>query len=192
MEEHFPANTPTLWRFEDSDPLFFGPNWDKFWSITVMRRFREELKNTDPKTLIRLVQELPAKMNEIYRLKGKKIPWNFDPRKSPHACKCSVCESWDLKSAIGMRHKIFENLKTFLKIKIPWTIQKITLFKKCIAESGFSMHSSVRRVFKIEPSMGEMVKSQNFRRPQNPILPLILNAFFTFASIFSLLRVVRP
>ena len=25
MEEHFPAHTPTLWRFEDSDPLFFGP-----------------------------------------------------------------------------------------------------------------------------------------------------------------------
>ena len=33
MEEHFPAHTPTLWRFEDSDPLFFGPKWDDFWSI---------------------------------------------------------------------------------------------------------------------------------------------------------------
>ena len=120
MEEHFPANTPTLWRFEDSDPLFFGPKWDDFWSIErlwaiqsqrvyrnprpkhisgLMLQLREEVKNTDPKTLIRLVQELPAKMNEIYRLKGKKIPWNFDPRKSPHACKCSVCESLNLKCA---------------------------------------------------------------------------------------------
>ena len=113
MEEHFPAHTPTLWRFEDSDPLFFGPKWDDFWSIErlwaiqsqrvyrnprpkhisgVMRRLREEVKNTDPKTLIRLVHELPAKMNEIYRLKGKKIPSNFDLRKSPHACKFSACE----------------------------------------------------------------------------------------------------
>ena len=33
MEEHFPAHTPTLWRFEDTDPLFFGPKWDDFWSI---------------------------------------------------------------------------------------------------------------------------------------------------------------
>ena len=33
MEEHFPAHKPTLWRFEDSDPLFFGPKWDDFWSI---------------------------------------------------------------------------------------------------------------------------------------------------------------
>ena len=38
-----------------------------------MRRLREEVRNTDPKTLTRLVHELPAKMNEIYRLKGKKI-----------------------------------------------------------------------------------------------------------------------
>ena len=33
MEEHFPAHIPTLWRYEDTDPLFFGPNWDDFWSI---------------------------------------------------------------------------------------------------------------------------------------------------------------
>ena len=114
MEEHFPAHTPTLWRYEDIEPLFFGPKWDDFWSIErlwailsqrvyrnprpthisgVMRRLREEVRNTDPKTLTRLVHELPAKMNEIYRLQGKKIPGNFDPRKSPHACKCNVCQS---------------------------------------------------------------------------------------------------
>ena len=33
MEEHFPSHTPTLWRFEDIDPMFFGPKWDDFWSI---------------------------------------------------------------------------------------------------------------------------------------------------------------
>ena len=143
MEEHFPAHTPTLWRFEDSDPLFFGPKWDDFWSIErlwaiqsqrvyrnprpthikgVMRRLREEVKNTDPKTLTRLVHALPAKMNEIYRLKGKKIPSNFDPRKSSHACKCSVCESWDLQCKVEIIHKMFENSKTFLKMKIIWSM----------------------------------------------------------------------
>ena len=30
MEEHFPAHTPTLWRYEGVDPLFFGPKWDDF------------------------------------------------------------------------------------------------------------------------------------------------------------------
>ena len=112
MEKNFPAHTPTLWRYEDVDPLFFGPKWDDFWSIErlwaihsqrvyrnprpthidgVMRRLREEVRNTDPKTLTKLVHELPAKMNEIYRLKGAKIPSNFDPRKSPFACSCNVC-----------------------------------------------------------------------------------------------------
>ena len=48
-----------------------------------MRRLRDEIRNTDPDTLVRLCHDLPAKMNEIYRLKAKKIPSNFDPRKSP-------------------------------------------------------------------------------------------------------------
>ena len=57
----------------------------------VMRRLREEVRNTDPATLTKLVHALPAKMNEIYRLKGAKIPSNFDHRQSEFACKCSVC-----------------------------------------------------------------------------------------------------
>ena len=90
MEEHFPAHTPTLWRYENSDPLFFGSKRDDFWFIErlwgihsqrvyrnprpthisgVMRRLLEEVRNTDHKTLIRLVHNLPAKMNEIYLLK---------------------------------------------------------------------------------------------------------------------------
>ena len=52
-----------------------------------------EKSNTDPDTLVRLCHDLPAKMNEIYRLKGKKIPSNFDPRKSPFACHCDICSS---------------------------------------------------------------------------------------------------
>ena len=58
-----------------------------------MRRLRDEVRQTDPKTLIRLIHDLPAKMNEIYRLKGKKIPSDFDPRKSKFACMCDVCTS---------------------------------------------------------------------------------------------------
>ena len=57
----------------------------------VMRRLRQEVHNTDPETLVRLVHALPAKMNEIYKQKGKRIPSNFDPQKSKFACKCSIC-----------------------------------------------------------------------------------------------------
>ena len=97
----------------------------------VMQRLRVELKNTDPKTLTRLVHALPAKMNEIYRLKGKKIPSNFDPRKSSHACKCFVCESWDIQCKVEIVHKMFENYKTFLKMKIIWSIRNsLNFFKK--------------------------------------------------------------
>ena len=107
-------HTPTLWRYQGNHPLFFGAKWDDFWFIErlwaiysqrvyrnprpthidgVMRRLREEVRQTDPKTLVKLCHDLPAKMNEIYRLKGKKIPSNFDPKKSPFACKCKICLS---------------------------------------------------------------------------------------------------
>ena len=114
MDKHFPAHTPTLWRYQGVHELFFGAKWGDFWSIErlwaiysqrvyrnprpshiegVMRRLREEVRQTDPKTLPKLIHELPAKMNEIHRLKGKKIPSNFNPSKSPFACKCDVCLS---------------------------------------------------------------------------------------------------
>ena len=96
-------------------PFWFPPKMDDFWPIerlwaimaqrvfrsprpktiaAVMRRVREECRSFDQKTLTKLIHELPAKMNEIRRLKGKKIPANFDPSKSPFACKCSICTSW--------------------------------------------------------------------------------------------------
>jgi len=112
MEEHFPNHTPTLHRFRGVSPLFFPPKMDDFWPIErvwaiiankvyreprpktiaqVMRRVREESNKLTEKTLTRLVHALPAKMNEIHRLKGKKIPPTFDPHKSPFACRCSIC-----------------------------------------------------------------------------------------------------
>ena len=110
-------HTPMFWRYE-GEHVFFGPKWNDVWSIEqlsgsmpqrvyrnlrpthisgVMRQLWEEVRNTDSKTLTKLVHELPAKMNEIYRQKGAKILSNFDPKKSPFACKCAVCcESWYL------------------------------------------------------------------------------------------------
>ena len=51
----------------------------------VMLRVREECRSFDEKTLTKLIHELPATMNEIRRLKGKKIPANFDPSESENA-----------------------------------------------------------------------------------------------------------
>ena len=71
MEKHFPKHTPTLWRYQGKHELFFGAKWDDFWYIermwaiysqrvyrnprpthidAVMRRLRDEVRNTDPNT----------------------------------------------------------------------------------------------------------------------------------------------
>ena len=80
----------------------------------VMRRVRDECRALDEKTLTKLVHELPAKMNEIHRLKGKKIPANFDTKKSPFACKCGICSSWCIKL---------------------WTRLWLNVFKRCLSTS---------------------------------------------------------
>ena len=112
MEKNFPAFTPTIGSKKDDD-LYFPSKMDDIWPIerlwailaqdvyreprpqdiqTVMRRLREAVKNVKESTLTKLVHDLPAKMNEVYRVKGKKIPPSFDPNKSPFACKCKICE----------------------------------------------------------------------------------------------------
>ena len=114
MEENFPNHTPTLHRFRGKHPYYFPPKMDDFWPIEriwailcddvyreprpktiamVMRRVREAVAKISPTTLTKLIHALPAKMQEIYRLKGKKIPPSFDPKKSPYACTCKVCSS---------------------------------------------------------------------------------------------------
>ena len=113
MENNFPAYTPTLWRMQDHEH-FFGAKWDDFWSIeewwavmshkvyrnprpksidAVMRRVAEAVRTADPNVLTKMVHQLPAKMNEIFRQKGKRIPSNFEASKSPFACKCAICSS---------------------------------------------------------------------------------------------------
>ena len=52
--------------------------------------------------------------------------------------------------------------KNFLKIKCPELCRKKHLKKKRIAKSCCSMHNSARRVFKIKPSVGEMVNNAVF------------------------------
>ena len=59
----------------------------------VMRRVREAVRELDATTLTKLVHEMPAKMQEIYRLKGQKISPGWKAKNSKYACRCSVCSS---------------------------------------------------------------------------------------------------
>ena len=45
----------------------------------VMKRLRTEVNKVTQRTLIKLVHDMPTKMQEIYRMKGEKIPGNFIP-----------------------------------------------------------------------------------------------------------------
>ena len=90
VEKNFPFHTPTLHRYQGWHDYYFPPKMDDFWPIErlwailasrvyreprpkridqVMRRVREESKRIKPETLTKLVHAMPAKMNEIYRLK---------------------------------------------------------------------------------------------------------------------------
>ena len=112
MEANFPHHTPSLHRFRGKHPYYFPPKLDDIWDIeecwgimaqevyreprpthidAVMRRVREASLNLTTETLTKMRHAFPAKWNEVYRLKGKKIPSTFDPRKSKYACKCKIC-----------------------------------------------------------------------------------------------------
>lgn len=114
MKNNFPNYTPTLHRYRGEHEYYFPPKMDDFWPIErlwailahqvyrnprpkniqlVMKRLRVAVNGTNKRTLIRLVHDLPAKMQEIYRMKGKKISGDFDPKKSPYACECEICSS---------------------------------------------------------------------------------------------------
>ena len=114
MSTNFPQHTPTLHRFRGKHDLYFPPKMDDFWPIErvwailaariyrnprpthisgVMRRVREAVRELDATTLTKLVHEMPAKMQEIYRLKGQKISPGWKAKNSKYACRCSVCSS---------------------------------------------------------------------------------------------------
>ena len=59
----------------------------------LMRRVREAARTIAPETLIKLVHELPARMQEIYKQKGKKIPADWKAKNSRYRCRCSICNS---------------------------------------------------------------------------------------------------
>ena len=58
VEENFPAHTPTLWLYKGKDEMFFGgqngmtsgPSSGTHIKV-AMRRLRERVRKTDPKTL---------------------------------------------------------------------------------------------------------------------------------------------
>ena len=50
-------------------------------------------RETEEVTLTKLVHELPARIQEIYRMKGDRIHPSWDYEKSPYRCMCKVCNS---------------------------------------------------------------------------------------------------
>ena len=111
-EENFNRFTSVLHRYRGKHPLYFGAKWDDFWWVErfwailcnevyreprpktikkVMRRVREASVNVSEKTLIKLVHQSPARMHEIFKQKGGRIPARWNYKKSPYACTCKIC-----------------------------------------------------------------------------------------------------
>ena len=85
----------TLWKFTKTRGFEQSRGGQRSSGETQVRgRPKKNMERGRPKKKEgKLCHELPAKMNKIYRLKGKKIPLTFDPKKSPFACKCDICMS---------------------------------------------------------------------------------------------------
>ena len=58
---------------------------------SLILRIRKAHRNTTVETLTKLVHQIPAKLEEIYRLKGGRIHPSWDYQKSKFKCKCDVC-----------------------------------------------------------------------------------------------------
>ena len=101
-----------IFGFRGEHDWYFPPKMDDFWVIerlwailaervyrtprpthveALMRRVREAVRELKPETLTKLVHEMPARMNKIYEMKGRKIPAGWKARNSPWACNCDVC-----------------------------------------------------------------------------------------------------
>ncbi len=189
MEQKFPAHIPTLWRYQDIYGLFLVRNETIFGVLSGFGQFtlRVFIATNDPlisrgwcddfewqsATIIRtlwrnsLINEFPAKMNEIYRLKGAKLPSNFNPWESPFACKCKVYTSWLLKVWCMVKFILF---KTLFWSRLLYILQTHLLFWKwdwhvlggkwnfviyILSRFGWSVLKSVRHVFKIASSVGK-------------------------------------
>ena len=149
MKKHFPNHTPTLHRLRYKAKYWMAPKEDDIWYIErlwaivsanvyrkpkpthikqVMRRVRETSLKITERTLTRLAHQMPAKLQEVYRLKGKKLPPSFDPTKSEWACKCPVCLDWNRKLAHNEKHWFWRKI-----IGLPlWEIIKFDGFQKNI------------------------------------------------------------
>ena len=126
MEQNFPALTLTLHRFREKHPWYFPPKMDDFWVIerlwailaakvyrnprpthvdALMRRVRDAVRETKPETLTKLVHEMPARMNKIFEMKGRKIPAGWKARNSQWACKCDVCKWFSICQQVFVNTK---------------------------------------------------------------------------------------
>ena len=138
--------TPVLHRYRGKHPLYFGAKWDDFWWVErfwailcnevyreprpktikkVMRRVREASLNVSEKTLIRLVHQSPARMHEIFKQKGGRIPARWNYKKSPYACTCKICTEWNFHNYMCLKKWQFLNK---IKRGTPLKILKKSLF----------------------------------------------------------------
>ena len=107
------AHSTWLPHCKHPESLLDAPKMDDFWQIErvwaimaaevyrypepkcvkqLLNRVKESHKNLQVKTLTKLCHQMKAKVNEIYRLKGKKINPTWDPKTSKHSCLCDVCQ----------------------------------------------------------------------------------------------------
>ena len=115
--------------------VFLNPSW--------LRKAVGDQKRSD---LIIVQQrqnpEEDPKLQEVYRLKGKKLPPSFDPTKSEWACKCPVCLDWKPKLFQIQKHWFLTKKHTGIPLRnhqIWWFSKKISNEeKKCTSETRIS------------------------------------------------------
>ena len=164
--------------------------WPDLSLSTVMHRMREEVRNTEPKTFLKLVHEIPTNIGKIYWSKGEKIPLSFDARKSPFTCNCSMgCKIFKMTWLYFVKNetKYVEFFQIFLKFKIlfwKWNHCQLwgfwELLGKVMSKMCCNMRKMARRGCKKASTMGRTLKNTffiTFFKPQkskNLVLPAII------------------
>lgn len=113
LEKNAPYHTPVL-RSLKGKAFWMPPVLDDFWYVErcwaematsvyehpppqnikqLLYRVRRAHKKLTVEFLTKRCHELPARINEIYRLKGEKIHPSWKVTKdNPHACHCHICD----------------------------------------------------------------------------------------------------
>ena len=83
VEERLGVTGGAIWvLFLITSPLIIGT------IHLLIRRIRKAHRETSVTTLTKLIHELPARIQEIYRVKGDHIHPSWDHKKSKYHCKC--------------------------------------------------------------------------------------------------------